>query len=78
MNLPSDRRGARAMPATKLPADLTVEMVMDAYQADDNLGFCMECGLEAYGVEPDAREYNCEGCEAPAVYGAGELLVMFA
>jgi hypothetical protein len=50
--------------------------VIEAVEADDNLGFCTACGAEAYGVEPDARKYQCESCGAPAVYGAEELLLM--
>lgn len=43
--------------------------------ADDDLGgFCKACGAEAYGVEPDAREYECEECGERAVYGAAELI----
>lgn len=38
-------------------------------------GFCVSCGEEAYGVEPDARKYECESCEAKAVYGYEELLM---
>ncbi len=38
-------------------------------------GFCIECGDQAYGVEPDARRYQCESCGANAVYGAEELLI---
>ena len=41
-------------------------------------GWCLACGLEAYGVEPDARRYTCEGCGEPAVYGADEALIMGA
>ena len=26
----------------------------------DNPGFCIQCGAEAEGVEPDARKYECE------------------
>ncbi|MBW4025669.1 MAG: hypothetical protein HIU92_21585 [Proteobacteria bacterium] len=29
-------------------------------------GFCIRCGAEAEGVEPDAREYECESCGEPA------------
>lgn len=43
---------------------------------DGTLGFCMECGEEAYGVEPDARKYVCEGCDKSGVYGLEELLMM--
>ena len=43
---------------------------------DDNLGICGACGEDAMGVEPDARKYICEYCEAPRVYGAQEWLLM--
>lgn len=44
--------------------------------SEDNGGFCIACGDEAYGVEPDARGYECEGCGEPKVYGAEELMMM--
>ena len=43
---------------------------------NDNGGFCLACGDEAFGVEPDARRYECESCEQKQVYGAEELLIM--
>jgi hypothetical protein len=43
---------------------------------NDNGGYCLKCGAEAFGCEPDARGYSCEECEAPAVYGAEECLLM--
>lgn len=43
---------------------------------DGTQGFCLKCGSEAYGVEPDARGYRCEACDAPKVYGLEELLLM--
>lgn len=36
-------------------------------------GFCLECGQEASGIEPDARRYGCESCGSFAVFGAEEL-----
>jgi len=42
----------------------------------NNLGFCRHCGAEAYGVEPDAHEYECDVCGAFEVFGAEELLIM--
>ena len=44
----------------------------------DNPGFCLACGAEAEGVEPDAREYECESCGEPTVYGAEELMMEIA
>ncbi len=46
------------------------------YHAIDNEGFCLACGMEAFNVEPDARECTCESCGAPKVYGLEELLIM--
>ena len=42
----------------------------------DNAGFCLSCGHEADGVEPDARKYECGHCGAHKVYGAEELVLM--
>lgn len=65
--------------ALKLPASLTLDMVMEACERRmsslDNPGFCITCGLEHGGCEPDAREYQCEACETSTVYGADELLM---
>ena len=44
----------------------------------DNPGFCLICGSEADGVEPDARNYTCEACGAEQVFGADELLLVIA
>jgi hypothetical protein len=53
----------------------TLDEVMEACESDDSIGFCTKCGDEAYGVEPDARKYECESCGALAVYGAEEILI---
>jgi len=39
-------------------------------------GFCLDCGIEAFGIEPDARNYTCDDCEADEVFGIEELLMM--
>jgi len=52
----------------------TLEQVEQAI-AEQN-GFCIACGEEAYGVEPDARGYECESCGEAKVYGAEELIIM--
>ena len=31
----------------------------------ENLGFCIACGAEHYGCEPDACNYECEECGMP-------------
>lgn len=43
----------------------------------DDPGFCIACGIEADGVEPDAREYECEACGERGVFGADEPLFEF-
>ena len=59
-----------------MKAKISLDQIMAAVEEDDNLGFCLACGEEAYGVEPDARMYECEGCGERKVYGAQELLIM--
>lgn len=59
----------------KLPKNLSEDQVIAAIEADDCLGFCMACGEEASGVEPDARNYKCESCGANQVFGAEEILL---
>jgi hypothetical protein len=49
--------------------------LLRAAQDDDNTGFCLACGSEQTGVEPDARRVPCEVCGEPKVYGAEELLL---
>jgi hypothetical protein len=44
----------------------------------DNPGFCLACGAEADGCEPDAEQYACESCGERAVYGAAEILIAIA
>lgn len=43
---------------------------------DDMEGFCIACGEQQAGVEPDARKYKCESCGEWKVYGAEELALM--
>jgi len=46
-------------------------------EADSNEhGFCLSCGNEQSGCEPDARKYTCEACGEKQVYGASELVMM--
>ena len=60
---------------------ITAERVMDAVKRRmttlDNPGFCVACGEEQEGCEPDARKYKCEHCGERQVYGADELLYNF-
>ena len=55
---------------------ITLELVMNAMADQDYVGFCITCGEQFDGIEPDAHEYECECCGQHTVYGAEELLVM--
>jgi len=57
---------------------VTLERIVEAIEQDDNLGFCIFCGAEAYYVEPDAERYKCKDCEEHQVYGAEQLLIYLA
>ena len=61
---------------------LTVEVIAEAVEREmatlNNPGFCLICGAETEGVEPDARNHECESCGAEQVFGAAELLLHLA
>jgi hypothetical protein len=63
----------------KLHPNITTDRLLAACEEStfglDNTGFCVKCGSEQEGVEPDARKYKCECCGEKAVYGAQELLL---
>jgi hypothetical protein len=59
---------------TTIHPSITAERCADSINNDMDEGFCLDCGAAAFGVEPDAREYVCEACGAPAVSGAEEIL----
>lgn len=67
------------MAQVKIHESITLERVMEAAKREmfgtDNPGFCVVCGEEQEGCEPDARRYPCETCGKRAVYGAQELLL---
>ena len=52
------------------------DVIAAAENEEEYIGFCLACGDEAYGVEPDARRYECESCGEQKVYGAQEILLM--
>ena len=55
-----------------------MEALERAEMSCDNPGFCLACGEEQEGCEPDARKYECECCGERKVYGAQEVLMMGA
>lgn len=54
----------------------TMDAEFESAMMDGNTGFCIACGADADGVEPDARKYECESCSEPRVYGLEELVLM--
>ena len=59
---------------------IDIEELFDAVARDMNEGFCIHvlCGEKSYGVEPDCREERCPTCGEFSVYGAEEVLNMYA
>ena len=57
---------------------ITLDRILELVEADDHAGICGACGAYAMNVEPDARKYPCESCDAERVYGAQEWLFMTA
>lgn len=66
----------------KIHKSVTLDRVMEAVQrkhtALDNPGFCIACGHEQDGCEPDARNYECESCSERQVFGAEELFMIMS
>ena len=66
----------------RIHESVTLERVLEAVEPQhttlDNPGFCIRCGADAEGVEPDVRRCTCEACGVQGVYGAEELLIMLA
>tara|TARA_R100000306_G_C4376099_1_gene142026 strand:+ start:2724 stop:2909 length:186 start_codon:yes stop_codon:yes gene_type:complete len=56
--------------------NIDFDLIEEAIAGDSYMGFCLSCGDEAYGVEPDARKYECESCGDFQVHGAEEILIM--
>lgn len=67
----------RTMNTTPKKRKLTATLILNAARRNDGTGFCRSCGATAHGVEPDARQYDCENCGKAQVYGAEELVMMY-
>lgn len=57
------------------PKVLSRTRVLRAAQSGDSIGFCLSCGAETDGVEPDATGYQCHSCGKHEVSGAEEILL---
>lgn len=63
---------------SSITLDRVMQAVEDHHTSLEDPGFCLACGLDVDGVEPDARKYECEHCGEHQVYGAEEVLLMMA
>jgi hypothetical protein len=61
----------------KIHESITFDLIEQAINSHDYVGFCLVCGAEHYGVEPDAVGYTCEECESRSVAGAEEILISY-
>lgn len=55
-----------------------MEKALEIYDwgESDFIGFCLACGAEQSGVEPDAEKYTCNECKKPEVYGIEQIILM--
>ena len=60
----------------KIEKDRLIAAVEDNMFGLGSTGFCLSCGDDQGGCEPDARKYPCESCGKRAVYGAEEVLLI--
>ena len=63
----------------KMHPSITEERILEASERRmtslDDPGFCLSCGNEQGGCEPDMRNGTCDSCGKNKVYGAEELLI---
>ena len=51
------------------------DWLMYVTEGDNATGFCLACGDEVDGIEPDAEHDTCPHCYASKVFGAENLLI---
>jgi hypothetical protein len=68
----------KALDAGIIDLDAIVQATEAQMFGLENPGFCIACGNEQDGCEPDAREYRCDSCGEHQVYGAAEILIHIA
>jgi len=66
------------MKKTQAEIDELVEKAIVLAENGEQAGFCLACGAEHDEIEPDARKYECEQCGEYKVYGAEEIVLMYA
>lgn len=64
------------IPLMRIDPDDILRAASDSLFGTEDNGFCLSCGEEQMGVEPDAEAYECDCCGQPTVYGAEQLLLL--
>lgn len=65
-------------PHISITLDRVIAAVEESTFGLANAGFCLSCGEDADGCEPDAERYLCDACGERQVYGASEVLLLGA
>ena len=58
------------MAQTLKPAMIRLTEAMLCNALENNVGYCIVCGADHDGCEPDASRYRCDNCRSGSVYGA--------
>jgi hypothetical protein len=65
------------MPITKQQKIDMLERASEAIEEGQDIGFCLNCGVEAENCEPDVEEGFCESCGSYKVAGVEQFLIRF-
>jgi len=57
-----------------ITSERIIAAVEESHSTLSNPGFCIACGEDQEGCEPDAERYECESCGKRTVFGAEQLL----
>lgn len=75
----TDNHTGKMLPRRKWHPSITEARVIarheDRMTSLDDPSICLACGADADGVEPDARNYDCESCGEHQVFGIEEIVI---
>jgi hypothetical protein len=55
--------------------EIAIAALCSAVECRQMIGYCIACGHQQDGCEPDAIQYACLNCGELCVYGAEELVL---
>jgi hypothetical protein len=61
---------------SSLSFDRVFSAAQDSMFGMGTTGFCLACGSDQEGCEPDMKNGKCEACEERKIMGAEDLLIM--